>query len=149
MTLVLDYWSRRWQSVALDSRTGEGHIRWLSRKPSRCAGWAVKHEGIWYGLWRDIENLIFQAGKLRVPMIAEYRASNVRMGTSRKFTVAENDRVAFELIYEASDRDEDPSFDLADLEQEDFFFYVSRLWNDEKWKADVVKNWASSPGGVE
>ncbi|HSW32390.1 MAG TPA: hypothetical protein VLH36_02130, partial [Steroidobacteraceae bacterium] len=103
MTLVLCYWSRHWQSVALDSRTGKGHIRWLSRKPSRCAGWAVKHEGIWYGLWHDGEGLILQAGALRVPMTGEHRASNVRMGTLRKFTVAENERVVFELTYEASD----------------------------------------------
>lgn len=148
MTLVLDYWSRRWQSVAFDPRTGEGPIRWLSRRPSRCAGWAAKHEGIWCGLWSDGENLIFQAGRLRVPITSECRASNVRMGTSRKFTIEENERAVFELTYKALDRDADPASDLTDLELEDFFFYVSRVWNDERWKAEVIRNWASSPGST-
>lgn len=149
MTRVLHFWKRIWQSVEFDTVAGQGRVRWFSRAPSRGAGWAMKHAGSWFALWSDGENLILQAGKLRVPMTGEYRASNVRVGTSRQFTVAKNDRVVFELTYKACDRDEDPSFDLADLEQEDFFFYVSRLWNDEKWKADVVKNWASATGDVQ
>jgi hypothetical protein len=122
MTLILYYWSRVWQSVALDPLSGRGHVRWLSRRPSRCAGWAFKHDGVWYALWNDGKNLIFQAGQLRVPVTGASRASNVRLGDSRKFTIENGGQVAFELSYKARDRDWDPTFDLMDLEQADFFF---------------------------
>jgi hypothetical protein len=147
MMIVLNYWSRRWQSVAFDSRTGEGRIRWLSCKPSRSTGWAVKQEGMWYGLWSDGKDLILQVGKLRVPMTSECSATNERMGKSRRVTVSENGRAVFDLTYSAIDRDTDPTFDMLDLELEDFFFYVSRLCSDEKWKAALIKNWAPSSLG--
>lgn len=148
MTLVLGYWLRQWQSVALDSQTGVGHIRWLSRRPRRCAGWAVKHKGVWYGVWSDGEKIIFQAAGLRIPMTGTYRASNVRVDASRTFMIAENGRKFFELTYKALDRDWDPTFDLGDLEQEDFFVYAARLWSDEKWQLDASRNWAREPSGA-
>jgi hypothetical protein len=141
MMLLLDFWLRRWQSVAFDSSVGEGRIRWFSRKPTRPRGWAFKHAGTWYALWSDGSELIFQAGPRRFLMTDDCVCRNVRLGTTRRITITKNGCVAFELTYHAGDRDDDPSFDVADLEQEDFFFFAAKLWNDPKWKQEVVKNW--------
>jgi hypothetical protein len=30
------------------------------------------------------------------------------------------------------------------LEQEDFFFWTARLWNDPEWRREVAKNWSAT-----
>jgi len=146
MILVLDYWARRWQSVAFDARSGDAHIRWFSRKPARCAGWATRHRNAWYGLWSDGAALIFQTGILRVPMAEPFRSTNTRSQSSRTFSIHDEEHRIVDIEYRAKDRDSDPSFDLSDLEQEDFFYFVSILWKDHRWQQQVIKNWAANPG---
>jgi len=103
----------------------------------------MKHAGTWYALWSDGQQVIFQVGTKQFPMTDAYQCRNVRFDATRKFTISEKECVSFEVTYDAFDRDDDPSFDLADLEQEDFFFFTSRLWSDSKWRQEVVKNWAA------
>jgi hypothetical protein len=81
-------------------------------------------------------------------MTEEYLATNTRIGRMRNFSISSEGRVVFDLKYAAIDRDWDPTFDLMDLEMEDFFVYVTLLWGDEEGKSRLLRSWAPSPGGV-
>jgi hypothetical protein len=107
----------------------------------KSAGWAFKHAGTWYAVWNNGTNLVFQAGDKKLPMVEAYQCTNEIVGTKRRFAVSEHGITLVEVTYTAH-RNGDPTFDDADLEQYDFFVYVSRLWNDLKWKQEVVHNWS-------
>jgi hypothetical protein len=87
---------------------------------------------------------VFQAGAERWPMTDALQCTNVRYDARRRFAIARDGDVIFEFTYDAEDRDADPTFDSADLEQSDFFVWAARLWNDPKWKQEVVQNWTAN-----
>jgi hypothetical protein len=145
MTLILHFWQRMWQSVAFDTACGLGRIRWLRRVPARVQGWAFKHAGRWYAVWNGGASLVFQVGEKQLPMTEAFECSNVRAGRTRRFSVTRDGILVLEVTYGAVDRDGDPAFDDAELEQADFFVWATRLWNDAKWKEDVVRNWTAAP----
>jgi hypothetical protein len=91
-------------------------------------------------LFSDGTNLVFQAGARQWPLSDEYRCTAWRTGTERRFAISEKEVTVLMLRYDALDRDEDPTFDDADLEQCDFFVWAARLWNDTKWKQEVIGN---------
>ena len=144
MTIVLHLWQRMWQSVSFDTARGQGKIRWFSRAPSRGMGWATKHQGTWFALWSDGNHVIFQAGARILPMTDDCRCRDVRSGETRTFLIQEHGVVVFELTYAAMDRDADLTFDLLDLEQEDFFFFTSQLWADPKRRSRFVQKWSGA-----
>ena len=146
MSLVLDSWARRWQSVAFEPVKGLGKVRWFSRKPAHCSGWALKEGATWYALWSQGESLVFQAGGKQWPMTESYSCRNVRRGEDRIFTILANGKQEFELRYKAKDNDADPPFDLHELEMTDFFFWVSKIWADPTYRRELAANWAR--GGV-
>ena len=129
MIITLDHWARRWQSVDFDAETGQGRIRWFSRKPQQCNGFAQKLQGVWYAEWLTRDYYVFQAGKQRWPMTSEYQCRNVPFGSNRKFSVHLEDRTLFELTYKANLGGVDPTFDEFDLMNEDFFYWVATAWN--------------------
>jgi hypothetical protein len=143
MTLVLHLWRRVWQSVAFDTARGVGRIRWLRRAPATPAGWTIKCAGTWYAVWNTGSHLVFQAGAKQWPMTETFACTNVRYDAKRRFAIARDGDVIFDLRYDAEDRDDDPTFDSADLEQSDFFVWTERLWNNAKWKQEVVQNWTA------
>src|SRR5262249_7471931 len=143
MKLVLHFWRRIWQSVTFDTARGLARVRWLRRAPSTLTGWAVKYAGTWYAVWNAGGHLVFQAGAERWPMTEAIQCSDVREAAMRRFAIARDGDVVFELLYDAEDRDDDPTFDTADLEQSDFFVWTARLWNDPKWKQEVLQNWTA------
>jgi hypothetical protein len=143
--VVLHLWKRLWQSVTFDTERGAGRVHWLRRPPPIPSGWAFKHKGTWYAVWNNGASLVFQAGAKQLPMSEAFQCRNVRRGGIRRFSIAgEDGRLIWELIYGAVDRDDDPTFDAADLEQNDFFVWTAKLWSDPKWRHDVVQNWCTS-----
>jgi len=62
----------------------------------------------------------------------------------RRFTVEEADETVYTEEYRALDRDTDPAYDLADLQQEDFFYFAASLWNDVEWQQEAIRTWAPS-----
>jgi hypothetical protein len=140
MKLILGYQKRVWQSVAFDTERGTGRVRWLRRAPARPAGWAVKHDGVWYAVWHQGTDLVFQASTLQWPMTDDLQCANRRRGGTRTFTISDGAKPVFELRYRALDRDDDPAFDSLDLELEDFFFWAARLWNDPEWRRRMVSD---------
>jgi hypothetical protein len=142
MKRELHLWRRIWQSVSFDTVSGQGTRRWFRRASSQARGWATKHEGKWFALWSDGQHVIFQIGTDPFLMSEACQCENSRSGETRKFRIKDEKRIIFELYYKARDRDNDPSFDLTDLEQEDYFFYASRLWNDREWRDDMARKWA-------
>ncbi len=142
MMIALHYWNRRWQSVSFDTERGRAKVRWFSHSGSDCHGWAYRYQGDWYAVWSTGANIVFQSGTKSWPMTPAYRCDNQRSGQTRRFALSEAGSLLFELSYPSNAPDDDPTYDDVDLEQDDFFVYVSRLWSDEKWKGDVVKTWA-------
>jgi hypothetical protein len=68
---------------------------------------------------------------------------NKSEGMKRTFTITDCDSHVLQLSYQNRVPKNDPAYDDAEHEQDDFFLFVARLWNDEKWKAEVTKNWAA------
>lgn len=129
MIIILDHWARRWQALDFDTDSGTGRIRWLSRKPQQCNGFAQKLKGVWYARWLTRDYEVFQAGGQKWPMTREYNCRNVPTGSNRTFSIHLKDRTLFELTYSANLGGDDPTFDEFDLMNEDFFYWVAAAWN--------------------
>lgn len=142
MNLVLHFWNRQWQSVCFDEESGHGRVRWLSRCPAKAQGWAYRRGGVWYVVWSDGEQVVFQADRERWSMTGAFECLTRTEEGVRRFTISDGRSPVFEVSYKRPRRERDAAYDDLDLEQDDFFVYVSRLWSDQKWKASVIKSWA-------
>jgi hypothetical protein len=141
---ILDYWNRRWQSVAFDPSSGEAHVRWLARKPKQCAGWAFYRDGCWYAVQLEGGDLVFQAGRDKWAMDGNLQCKNTRRGTARLFCIQRGDDVVFRLSYESARELDEPTADNLDLETTDFFYWVARVWNDPGLKASLKAAWGEA-----
>jgi hypothetical protein len=139
--LILDYWNRRWQSIAFDPACGEGRVRWFSRKPKHCSGWAANHEGHWYAVWLDGDDLVLQADSSRWRMNDVLQCRNVRHDTKRIFTVEQNGTTVLKVTYEAPLDQDDPAVDAFEIENVDFFSWVTRVCRDPGLKASLRNAW--------
>lgn len=138
MKLILNYWNRRWQSVAFDTETGVGRVRWFHRKPADLTGWASKQGGTWYAVWRSSGHLVFQAGADRWPLTDGHRFHNRREGSVRFFSIASGNQSVFELRYDVPGERTDPTYDELDRETEDFFYWVTKLSTDPVLRSAIV-----------
>lgn len=77
-------------------------------------------------------------------MSHQHRATNTRIGTNRRFEVYEGHSPVLVIDYKSHDRDHDPAFDEMDLEDFDFLFWVTRIWNDPTLKASLIASWSQS-----
>lgn len=141
MKVILNYWNRNWQSIAFDPARGEGRVRWLSRKPRHCPGWALNHEGHWYAVWLDGDDLVFQSEANRWRMDDALQCRNIRHDTKRIFTVEQNGVTVLKVTYEAPLDQDDPATDALDFETADFFYWVTRVCRDPGLKASLKNAW--------
>ena len=141
MNVILDYWNRRWQSVAFDPARGNGHVRWFRRNPKQPAGWALHYKGGWYAIRKEGQDLVFQAGTAKWPMNDEFRCRNDRRGPIRLFTIRKGDAIEFQIEYDVPSQLDEPTVDQIDLETTDFFYWVARLWNDAGLRAGIKAAW--------
>ncbi len=144
MQVILDYWNRRWQSVAFDPALGKAHVRWLARKPKQSAGWAFHYNGCWYAVLQAGQDLVFQAGPNKWIMDGDFRCQNDRRGTIRLFTVRKGDAIALQIKYDAMPELDEPTADKLDLETTDFFYWVARVWNNPGLRASLKAAWKES-----
>lgn len=150
---TLGYWSRIWQAVAFDTDKGKGRIRILPRKLGPpIHGWAYRYRGKWYSIWRRADGLVFQAMTLRWPITGEFRFSCDLKDNDpkRAFTVLDSeDHVEYHLEYDLPvfdlSKTGDPTWDVIDEEQSDFFLWLSRLSADEAWREGLADSWQPVP----
>lgn len=141
MSVVLDYWNRRWQSVAFNCMLGRGRVRWLARRRSRCAGWAFLGDRRWYAVRLERNELVFQAGPHIWPMNGEFRCENVRRDKSRLFTIYHGEHIVLQVKYDVLPALDEPITDRLDLETTDFFYWATLVWNDPGLKASLRAAW--------
>jgi hypothetical protein len=141
MNVILDFWNRRWQCVSYDTTKGIAHVRWLSRVPTRTRGFAYRLKGQWFAVWKkDKDHLVFQGKGLTVPMTSDFNCKIIGDNLSRRFIVSSHDGTLLEVVYMSRSHAQDPAYDALDEEMEDFFIWACRLWRDEKWKKNFLKN---------
>lgn len=140
MRVLLDFWNRRWQSVSYDTATGAGRIRWLVRPPKESGGWAYRHRGKWFAVWKDRNRLVFQVGDRQWSLGCETACRLVESGTTRRFTLSRNGIVEFEFEYEPARHEDDPTFDDLDDEMEDFFLWLNRLWGNAERQRSMLRS---------
>jgi len=146
---TLGYWSRVWQAVAFDTDKGKGRIRITPRKLGPpIHGWAYRYSGKWYAVWRDGDGLVFQAMTKRWPITDGFRfaCDSKDSDPNRAFTVLDSEgQVEYHLEYEPSISDlaktKDPTWDVIDEEQSDFFLWLSHLAADEAWMDGLADSW--------
>lgn len=141
MNIRVASWRRRWQTIAFVPDLGQGHVSWFGRTAG-CVGWGIKVAATWYAIWSDGRTLVFQAGS-KVVIVGSDSAADWRRnddGTCN-LVISERAEPVVHISYLAPQRAYDPTFDEADLEREDFFFYVSRVWHDSSWRAQLIKVW--------
>ncbi len=130
--LIQHYWAGG-GTRKFDPETGAVSMRRHSGEPS-VWGIAWKQRGRWFVLWHDGDSLILQRGKLR------WRLDNsvsldVTGGVRRCFRLRKEGRTEFEFSYwfgGAIWAHFDPAYDALDEETDDFFVYVTSMW--EYWK---------------
>jgi hypothetical protein len=144
MIVVLDYWNRRWQSVAFDCTLGVGRVRWFAPKPAQCAGWAYRFENCWFALRIAQGEIVFQAGAKVWPLTDGLRCESRRHGTYRIFSLKGGDHVAFHLDYPVLTELDGPTADSLDVETKDFFYWVALVWNSPRQIATLKKSWSQS-----
>lgn len=139
MSIILYYWLVQWRSVFFNINTGKGRVRWLSRKPTKCQGWANRHKGIWYALYNSAAGLVFQVGNKSWDM-KSYDCSHRFQGEKCIFEIHKSGKIEYSLEYDAY-RSKDVTFDAIDLETSDYFYWVSLVWNDSSLKAQFASSW--------
>jgi hypothetical protein len=144
MKIILDYWNRRWQSVAFDPTVGRASIRWLARRPKQCAGWAAHHDGRWYAVRLDSNVLVFQVGPDKWSMEGDFRCKNTRHGAARLFSVHRAAEIVFQCRYASEPELDDPTADRLDLETTDFFYWVAQVWNDPGLRVSLKSAWSTA-----
>lgn len=137
MRIILDYWLVRWRSVFFDLNTGAGKVRWFAKKTKSCQGWANKYKGVWFALWNGSSGLIFQVGEKHWDMNS-FDCSHRVEGAKYVFEIQKSGEIEYSLEYDAP---KDIAFDALDLEMNDYFYWVSRVWNDTNMKAQFVSSW--------
>ncbi len=80
-------------------------------------------------------------------MTDDFQCRNELLGRFRLFAVTCNDKKLFEIQYRAIDN-RDPTFDMLDLEMEDFFYWTAKTWNTDSIKADMLKFWGKRAAGA-
>jgi hypothetical protein len=142
MSETLYYWNRFWQSIAYDTEIGTGRVRWFSRRPKRCAGFAYYSHGHWYAIRLDGDDLIFQSRRDKWSMSGDFRCKNISRDTTRTFTIYKGDDTALKIQYEVSKGIlEDPTADTLDVENTDFFYWVARVWNNPTLQTSLRAGW--------
>lgn len=142
MTVVLDYWNRRRQSVRFDDVAGTGRVRWLGRKPKECGGWAMYHEGSWYAVRLEGDGLVFQVGRKKWPMDDDgLHCQNTRHGAARTLVLLRGDEVVLKIKYTIAPELDEPEADRLDLETSDFFYWVAKVWNDTALRDSLRTAW--------
>lgn len=139
MSIVLYYWSIQWRSVLFDVEKGVGKVRWFSKKPKECDGWANKHKGVWSALWNSDAGLVFQVGD-KTWDINTFDCSHRFQGEKCIFEISKSGRVEYSLEYDAY-APKDVAFDDLDLESEDYFYWISLVWNNQSLKSEFLSSW--------
>lgn len=120
--------------VEFDPETGDVTSRLKQTPESVGRGSVWKQRGRWFGLWHDGTSLVFQHGKDQWELTPEV-VLRVTGSYWRTFQVVRNQIVEFQFSYlftGAIAAAIDPTYDTLDEEADDFFVYVTRMW--EYWK---------------
>lgn len=120
--------------VEFDSETGDVTPRLKQASESVNWGSAWKQRGRWFGLWHDGTSLVFQHGGSQWKLTADV-VLRVNGSFWRTFQIARQGNVEFQFSYRfrgAIIAAIDPTYDTLDEEADDFFLYVTRMW--EYWK---------------
>lgn len=80
-------------------------------------------------------------------MRAPYICKNLSEATKRVFILEGSDEERLQISYRSQIPQNDAAYDELDEEQEDFFLFTARLWNDDQWKRAVTREWAPTADG--
>ncbi len=136
MKIVMDYWAIRWRSAVFNSDTGKGRVRWFSKRPERCRGFANKHKGKWYAFWNSAEGLIFQVGDRRWD-VKSFDCAHRIDGAKCIFEISKSGRIEYALEYKAPKH----FLDIIDIEMEDYFAWVNSVCNDSSIQSALSSSW--------
>lgn len=136
--IKLDYWPRRWQSAVLNPETRKISLKWMPSKAEKLNGWAYKYDGKWCALYSENGRVTLQFGDARWNVDDHLSAKNELEGHLRKLSILCDGEEKFSLSYKAIDNKDDPTFDVMDLETEDFFYWAHKLINEQKYLRDLI-----------
>lgn len=152
MRIQLRYWNRTWQRVAFEPSTGGCSVQWLTRSRRPTCGWAFRHRGQWYCLWRQGAELVFQAGTRRIPLSAVERLERRTSedGKTVELVVSSETATVVQLRYNSVSRGLlarwDPAFDQTEEEELDFFLWLTSLHASSSRREALVANLADGSG---
>lgn len=139
---ILYYKNRMWQTVNFDIDNGIGHVRWFKNNPNVCSGWAYKKNLKWYSVWSNGSSLFFQTGKIKIPITDEYICTFRLLKKTFLFQIAKGDKIVFskKILKPFLLTKIDITYDDFDFELDNFFYWLYNLWNDVKWRNEVISN---------
>lgn len=128
MMLELSRWNTSWLGVSWDTINGRARLR--LRKPKDSRGSAYRDHGGWYALWRGESEWVWQHGT-RQWLLPTIQTALSEAGRKRVFQLLSNDKVLYEHVYIPKSRGLlrrlDPTYDMMDEEEDDFFVWTSRM----------------------
>ncbi len=133
MKLELARWNSSWLGVSWDTTSGRGRLR--LRRPKSSEGWAYRDHGGWYAMWRGESGWTWQHDTQQW-LLASVRVTLFEAGKDRVFRLLANDEIQYEHVYIPKSRGLlqrlDPTYDMMDEEEDDFFVWTARMAQRQK-----------------
>lgn len=141
MTTVLKIWGCYWKSAILVPTPFKIKSSWF-KKVTNFSGFAYKHKGSWWAVWKDGERLMLQ-NHAEKWQIGNGKCQLLNIGNGLRRLEIKSPNVQLLCVeYSSSSFIEDPTHDLVDEETEDFFFWIYRIWNDPSWTDALLKRYS-------
>jgi hypothetical protein len=140
---TLEYWSNIVWQVSLCEETLKFRRKLLLKRslPSS-SGWAIRSLGKWLAVYRKGDELWFRCDDwaCRIDTLHQCVLDRKSSG-SNIFILSSGGVVVFQHQYKVSSwgRKIDPTYDDIDLQGDDFFLWLFRLWNDPKGVDGTVR----------
>jgi hypothetical protein len=143
--LYLEYWGWKWIHVLFDPQKGSARLTLVPRK-LKVSGWAWRHRGTWWALFKSNGGLQFFARGRLWPLSDIDEAVVARRNSKNIFQVRAADRT-FEEEY-TSPRDRpwnrvDPTYDELDEQTDDFLLKVASVWRDKALTKSLSELWSN------
>ncbi len=128
-----------------DTETGKVSIAFLADRNKADFGTAWKQNGKWFVFHCDEQSLVLQHKNKIWRVDSNYNAT-LTGGRVRKFEIFKHDKKVFSIKYKPKgliSRIIDPTYDAIDAESDDFFLYVTNMW--EYWAKRPFSEFQLSP----
>lgn len=144
MKVSLCFWNKQWKTVEFDLKKCTGKVNAKLKDIKTCSGWAYKSIFRWYAVINIKGQLYFIYGNRTIPISYKYSCSFRIHRFHSVFKIRSNDEILLsKIILNPFMSLVDITYDELDYDFDSFFYWLYKVWNDEKWQRNLISSWKS------